>query len=484
MTSFPFPIGVLHIIGIGGIGMSGYAALLHALGYKVQGSDAEANANTARLETQGIKIFKGHAAAHIHGASVIVRSTAVRDDNPEVVAARALNIPVIARVDLLREMMRNKWCVNISGTHGKTTTTSMIGHVLETAGLDPTVINGGIVNAYGSNTRLGQGDWMVVESDESDGTFRQLPSVASIITNIDPEHLDHYGGFDGLKQAFIDYAHNLPFYGRVIACSDCKTVRTLLPQFDRQTITYGFEAPAQIRAENLRIVEGGILFDVSIADDICAKWPRRIHDIMLPMFGRHNVLNALASLALAHEAGVEVKTAAHALSRFGGVKRRFTHVGTVDGIKIIDDYAHHPAEIRAVLSAAREAQSSLATKNAAAGKIIAVFQPHRYTRLRDLFADFAAAFDRADAVIVAPVYAAGEKPMAGAGRDDIAAAIRKNGHAAVYTLDDPAGLASQIAALTTHGDMVLCLGAGSVTQWAAALPAQLAALKDKERKIS
>lgn len=466
--AFPFPIGTIHIIGIGGIGMSGYAEVLHHMGCTVQGSDQAESANTKRLNALGIQTFVGHVAENISGATIVVRSTAVKDDNPEVVAANAAFIPVIARVELLSEIMRGKWCVNVSGTHGKTTTTSMIGHILEQSGIDPTIINGGIINSYASNIRMGSSNWMVVESDESDGTFGHLPSVISIVTNIDPEHLDHHGDFEALKDAFVSYVHNLPFYGIAVACIDHPVVEELIPQFHRHTITYGFSAKADIQAVNVKALPDGLSFDVKINDPSLKLFPREIKDVRLPMFGPHNILNSLTTFAVGHELGIAPAVIISALSKFQGVKRRFTKTGVTNGITVIDDYAHHPVEIDAVLKAAQDA-----TAGSGGGRVIAIVQPHRYSRLADLFDGFAHCFTLADEVIVADVYAAGEKPREGFNRDTLAEAIRKAGKDSVHVLKSPQELAPMIAGMATAGDFVVCLGAGSITQWAYALPKEL-----------
>lgn len=463
--NFPFPIGIIHIIGIGGIGMSGYAEVMHHLGYQVQGSDQAESANTKRLAEQGIRIMIGHKPENLGDAAVVVISTAIKKDNPEVIAAKADKIPVISRMDLLSELMRGKWCVNISGTHGKTTTTSMIGHVLEQAGLDPTVINGGIINAYGTNTRLGQSRWMVVESDESDGTFAHLPSVASIITNIDPEHLDHHGDFAQLKKAFVEYAHNLPFYGIVIACIDHPVVKELMPQFGRRTITYGFSDEADVQAVNIRATPNGQVYDVKINDPELAVDTGDITDVRLPMYGRHNVQNSLSGFALAAALSIPAEKTIKAFGSFAGVKRRFTTTGIVNDITVIDDYAHHPVEIAAVLKAGHDAVSGRGK-----GKIIAVMQPHRFTRLQNLFGDFANCFADADHIIISDVYTAGETPIAGIDRDHLVAAIKKTGKQNVTALASPQELPQLIKDIAAPGDFVICLGAGSITHWAYELP--------------
>ena len=469
--AFPFNIGTVHIIGIGGIGMSGYAEVLHNLGYQVQGSDQAENANVLRLRALGVRVAIGHMAENIYDGnenlcSVVVKSTAVKDTNPEIVAAKKNNVPVIPRVELLAELMRSKWCINVSGTHGKTTTTSMIGHVLEKTGLDPTVINGGIVNAYGSNTRMGASHWMVVESDESDGTFAKLPSVASIITNIDPEHMDYYGTFDRLKEAFVAYAHNLPFYGFVVACIDHPVVEELMPQFQRKTITYGFSEKADIRAVNIKTTPEGSTYDI-LFNARLAHFPREIKDVKLPLFGPHNILNSLTCFAVGHELDLKADKIAASLEKFSGVKRRFTTTGIVNGITVIDDYAHHPVEIAAVMRAGRDAARG---KN---GRIIAVMQPHRYTRLAGLFEQFCDCFAEADEVIIADVYSAGEEPIAGVNRDALVSGIKKLGKDKVHALESVEALAPLVSKIAKPGDFVICLGAGNITQWAQALPAAL-----------
>ena len=475
-NTFPFAIGTVHIIGIGGIGMSGYAEVLHHLGYNVQGSDQSENPNVIRLRDLGIRVMIGHDGKNVFdkdgkAAAVVVKSTAVKKDNPEIIAAKAEKIPVIPRVDLLSELMKSKWCINVSGTHGKTTTTSMIGHVLEKAGIDPTVINGGIINAYGSNTRMGASNWMVVESDESDGTFSHLPSVASIITNIDPEHMDYYETFDALKEEFIAYAHNLPFYGVVIACIDHPVVEELLPEFHRKTITYGFSDKADIQAVNVVSTPEGLVYDVKVNDPHLANFPREIKGVKLPMFGPHNVVNSLTTFAIGHEIGIPAEQIATSLIKFKGVKRRFTTTGISNDITVIDDYAHHPVEISAVLKAGRDA-----VEGRGGGRVIAVMQPHRYTRLKNLFQEFAACFDLADIVVIADFYTAGEEPIPNISRDTLVAAIEKHGHKNVRALEKPEALAALVKDIAQPGDFVICLGAGSITNWAHGLPAELDAL--------
>ena len=464
MRSLPESIGPLHFVGIGGIGMSGIAEVLHNLGYRVQGSDLSDGANTQRLAELGIPVKIGHAAENLDGAEVCVISSAVKPDNPEVVAARARRLPVVRRAEMLAELMRLKWAIAIAGTHGKTTTTSMIGALLETAGLDPTVINGGIINAYGTNTRLGAGDWMAVEADESDGTFTRLPATVAVVTNIDPEHLDYYGNFTALQQAFETFVGNLPFYGFAVLCIDHPVVQGMIARVsERRVVTYGFSPQAEIRAVDVNLGRDGARYDVVIVDRRNNS-TRTISGLTLPMFGRHNVQNSLAAIAVAQELKIDDQVLREALAGFKGVKRRFTKVGEAHGITIIDDYAHHPVEIAAVLSAARDAT---------AGSVIAVVQPHRYSRLANLFNEFCTCFNDADAVVVADVYPAGESPIEGASRDALAEGLRARGHRQVLPLASPAALAATIESIAKSGDLVVCLGAGSITNWAANLPAEI-----------
>lgn len=460
----PLKVGVLHFIGIGGIGMSGIAETLNHMGYDIQGSDMKDSDNVARLRTHGIRVLIGHDADNVltaDGAPVaaVIRSTAVKDNNPEVIAAREKNIPVIRRAEMLAEIMRLKPSIAIAGTHGKTTTTSLVGHILERCDCDPTIINGGIINAYNSNARMGDGDWMVVEADESDGTFTMLPAIAGVITNIDPEHMDYYKDFDEIKAAFMRFVKNLPFYGRVAACIDHPTVREMIPDFPRQVISYGESEDADLQLMNLHTGESGQMFDI------------RLHDVVyknfaFPMYGKHNALNACAAIAIGHEIGLEMSCMQMALADFNGVKRRFTRTGTGGGMTVIDDYGHHPIEIAAVLKAAREAVTNSAYKD---GRVIAVVQPHRYTRLKSLFIDFAQCFEDADHVIVADVYSAGEDPIDGADKKSLAAAIGDN--ATVLEHEDQ--LAKTLMEIGRPGDFVICLGAGNITQWAARLPEEL-----------
>jgi UDP-N-acetylmuramate--alanine ligase len=461
----PRELGPIHFVGIGGIGMSGIAEVLINLGYRVQGSDAAESANVKRLRDKGASVFIGHDAGHLGEAEVVVVSTAIKRDNPELAAAREKRLPVVRRAEMLAELMRLKQCVAIAGTHGKTTTTSLVATLLEAGGFDPTVINGGIINAYGTNARLGAGDWMVVEADESDGTFLKLPADVAIITNIDPEHLDHFKTFDAIKEAFLAFVENLPFYGFAVMCLDHPTVQELVGRIeDRRVLTYGENPQADVRLLDVDLAGGVSRFNVLIRDRKTSV-TTTLDELVMPMPGHHNALNATAAIAVATELGVGVETIRKALAAFGGVKRRFTRTGEWNGATIFDDYGHHPVEIAAVLRAARASTKS---------QVIAVVQPHRYTRLAALFNEFATCFNDADVVIIADVYAAGEKPIAGASRDDLVAAVKAHGHRSVMALESPDRLAALIAGIAQPGDYVVCLGAGSITQWAAALPAQLA----------
>ncbi|MFN5126506.1 MAG: UDP-N-acetylmuramate--L-alanine ligase [Bradyrhizobium sp.] len=463
----PREIGPIHFVGIGGIGMSGIAEVLINLGYTVQGSDASDNYNLDRLRKKGAKVSVGHTAENVDGADVVVVSTAIKRDNPELMAARERRIPVVRRAEMLAELMRLKSCVAIAGTHGKTTTTTMVATLLDAGGLDPTVINGGIINAYGSNARLGAGDWMVVEADESDGTFLKLPSDVVIVTNIDPEHLDHFKTFEAIQDAFRNFVENVPFYGFAVMCTDHPVVQTLVGKIeDRRIITYGQNPQADAQLLDLTPMGGGSKFKVAIRDRKTGA-THEIEDIMLPMPGRHNASNATAAIAVAHQLGVSDDVIRQAMAGFGGVKRRFTKTGETNGITVIDDYGHHPVEIAAVLKAARESTD---------GKIIAVVQPHRYTRLQSLFEEFCTCFNDADAVVVAEVYPAGEAPIAGVDRDPFAAGLRAHGHRNVVPLPNPGELAKIVHGLAKSGDLVVCLGAGNITQWAYALPGELKAL--------
>jgi UDP-N-acetylmuramate--alanine ligase len=459
----PTDIGTVHFVGIGGIGMSGIAEVMNNLGYQVQGSDLAESASVERLRARGIKVSVGHRAENLGGAAVVVTSTAVKRENPEVAAALAARLPVVRRAEMLAELMRLKQTVAVAGTHGKTTTTSMVAALLDSGGIDPTVINGGIIESYGSNARLGEGEWMVVEADESDGSFLRLDGTLAVITNIDPEHLDHYGSFDKVKDAFLEFVHNVPFYGAAVLCVDHPEVRRLIERVeDRRVVTYGFATDADWRAEAVRPHAGGNVFN---AVHTVRGAERRIAEIALPMPGRHNVQNALAAIAVAVELGCTDETIRGGFARFGGVRRRFTRVGEVAGAVIIDDYAHHPVEIRAVLAAARES---------AEGRVIAVVQPHRYSRLRDLLSEFQSAFADADMVFAAPVYPAGEAALPGI---DSGALVAGMDHPAAAQISGANDLAKRLATLVRPGDMVVCLGAGDITKWAAGLASSIAAAR-------
>ena len=477
MRALPLDIGVIHFVGIGGIGMSGIAEILHNLGYKVRGSDLSDSYNTKRLKDKGIPVEIGHRAGNLADAAVVVISSAVKADNPEVLAARAKLLPVVRRAEMLGELMRLKWSVAIGGTHGKTTTTSLVAALLEAGGFDPTVINGGIINNYGTNARLGAGDWMVVEADESDGTFVKLPATIAIVTNMDPEHLDHYGSVEAMNHAYEEFVKNIPFYGFAALCIDHPVVQAMIPRLaDRRIITYGFSPQADIRATELDLTPSGSAFTVVVSDRFRGTG-REIKSMHLPMVGQHNVQNSLAAIAVANEMGVADDTLRKGLAGFGGVKRRFTRTGEVAGVTVIDDYGHHPVEISAVLKAARQATASAT----APGKVIAVMQPHRYSRLSNLFEDFCTCFNDADHVIIADVYAAGEAPIAGVSGPALMQGLRDRGHRHVEYLHDPKDLAAMVAPLVQAGDLVVCLGAGTITQWAHALPAELKPLLKAKR---
>ena len=463
-TKLPTDVGPIHFVGIGGIGMSGIAEVLLNHGYTVQGSDLKASKITDRLAGLGAKIFEGQRAENIEDAEVVVISSAIKPGNAELDAARLAGLPIVRRAEMLGELMRLKSNIAVAGTHGKTTTTTMVAELLVAGGVDPTVVNGGIIHAYGSNARMGQGEWMVVEADESDGTFNRLPATIAIVTNIDPEHMEHWGDFDTLRQGFLDFVSNIPFYGLAICCTDHPEVQALVGKItDRRVLTYGFNAQADVRAVNLRYEGGSAHFDVQLqAEDMV------IEGCVLPMPGDHNVSNALSAIAVARHLGLKAEEIRAALAAFGGVNRRFTKVAEVDGVTIIDDYGHHPVEIAAVLKAARQATE---------GRVIAVHQPHRYTRLSHHFDEFCACFNDADVVGIAEVFAAGEDPIEGASRDDLVAGLIRHGHRharAVVGEDDLARLVKEQA---SPGDMVVCLGAGTISTWAHGLPEALAALK-------
>lgn len=462
----PETIGVVHFIGIGGIGMSGIAEVLHNLGYTVQGSDQSENANVLRLREKGITCHVGHKADNLGAAEVVVVSTAIKKSNPEVAEARERLLPIVRRAEMLAEIMRFGQAVAIGGTHGKTTTTSMVGTLLEAGGLDPTVINGGIINAYGTNARMGAGEWMVVEADESDGTFLKLPAEIAVVTNIDPEHLDHYGSFEKVRAAFAQFVENVPFYGFGVMCIDHPEVQSLVSRIeDRRVVTYGTNPQADVRYSNVSMADGNSTFDVTIHNRKSGE-TLSIEKLTLPMPGLHNVSNATAAIAVAHELGISAQKIAKGIASFSGVKRRFTLTGSWNGVKIYDDYGHHPVEIKAVLKAARDSCS---------GRVFAIAQPHRFTRLRDLFNDFASCFNDADTIMIAPVYTAGEEPIEGVNGETLVTRIRAGGHRDARYIEGPEAVAPIIRAQAKPGDFVIYLGAGSITQWANALPGELAA---------
>lgn len=467
MFKKPEDLGTIHFSGIGGIGMSGIAEILYNLGYHIQGSDLNQNPNTERLQKLGVKIFIGQKEENLEGVKLLVISSAIQSSNPEMVAARDKRIPIIKRSEMLAELMRLKNAIAVGGTHGKTTTTALIGHMLEASNLKPTVINGGIVNAQNTNAWLGESEWMVVESDESDGSFTRLPAQMVVVTNIDPEHLEHYGSFEHLKDCFDQFVNNIPFYGLAALCVDHPEVQAMISRIqDRRIVTYGFSPQADIRADNIRPDEDGFLFDViysdKSSDDPDAK--HKIEDFILPMYGKHNVQNSLAAIAIALEIGFDPKTIQNALSTFSGVKRRFTITGKVNDVTIVDDYGHHPIEIAAVLDAARQASS---------GKIHAIIQPHRYSRLSNLFEEFSMCAHNADSVYISEIYAANEEPLPGVTKEALVEEFKKHGHKDACCFNDPSELAALIGPKVEPGDFVLFFGAGTITKWANAFPKEL-----------
>ncbi|GGC08377.1 UDP-N-acetylmuramate--L-alanine ligase [Marivita lacus] len=460
-TKLPVDIGAIHFVGIGGIGMSGIAEVLVNLGYTVQGSDLKASKITNRLADLGARIFEGQKAENLDGAEVVVVSTAIKPGNPELDEARLRGLPVVRRADMLAELMRLKSNIAIAGTHGKTTTTTMMAELMVAGGFDPTVINGGVIHAYGSNARMGQGEWMVVEADESDGSFNRLPATIGIVTNIDPEHMEHWGDFDRLRQGFQDFVSNIPFYGIAVCCTDHEEVQRLVGKVtDRRVVTYGFNAQADVRAVNLTYEKGVAHFDIALQAEGDV-----IEGCTLPMPGDHNVSNALSAVAVSRHLGMKKSEIREALAAFGGVNRRFTKVGEWNDVTIIDDYGHHPVEIAAVLRAARQASD---------GRVIAVHQPHRYTRLSSLFDDFCACFNEADVVAIAEVFAAGEDPIAGASRDDLVAGLIRHGHRHARAILNEDDLERLVREQARPGDIVVCLGAGTISAWANGLPERLA----------
>ncbi|EYS92624.1 UDP-N-acetylmuramate-L-alanine ligase [Bartonella bacilliformis str. Heidi Mejia] len=467
----PLNIGLIHFVGIGGIGMSGIAEVLHNLGYKIQGSDQANNTNIERLRSKGINVHIGHQAKNLGEAEVVVISTAIKKTNPEYIAAKEKHLPVVKRAEMLAELMRFRQAIAIGGTHGKTTTTSMVAALLDAGNFDPMVINGGIINAYGTNARMGNGNWMVVEADESDGTFLKLPADIVVVTNIDSEHLDHYGSFDAVRESFRQFVENVPFYGFAVMCLDHPEVQTLASRIDdRWVITYGANPQADVRFLNFSMKNKKAHFDVLIRSRKTGI-QTELRDLVLPMSGKHNVSNATAAIAIAHELGISDEVIRKGLAEFGGVKRRFTQTGSWRGIDVFDDYGHHPVEIKAVLRAARESTN---------GQVIAIAQPHRYSRLCNLFDDFATCFNDADTIMIAPVYAAGEEPITGFGSKELVEHIQMASHCDVRLIDDLEDVVSIVSTVAKSGDYVVFLGAGSITQWAYALPKRLAELDNND----
>lgn len=466
VTKLPVELGPIHFIGIGGIGMSGIAEVLMTQGFTVQGSDAKASKITDRLVSLGATVFEGQRADNIGHAAVVVISTAIKKGNPELEEARRLGLPVVRRAEMLAELMRLRSNIAIAGTHGKTTTTTMVAALLDKGNFDPTVINGGVIHAYGSNARAGAGEWMVVEADESDGSFNRLPATIAIVTNIDPEHMEHWGTFDALRQGFYDFVSNIPFYGLAVCCTDHPEVQALVGKIsDRRVVTFGFNPQADVRAINLTYKAGVAHFDVALQGEGAGAV---IEGCILPMPGDHNVSNALSAIAVARHLGMKKEEIKAALEGFGGVNRRFTKVAEVNGVTIIDDYGHHPVEIAAVLKAARQA-----TAGTPGARVLAVHQPHRYSRLHSLFEDFCTCFNDADVVAIAEVYSAGEDPIAGASRDDLVAGLIRHGHRHARAILSEEDLARLVREQARPGDMVVCLGAGTISTWAHGLPARL-----------
>ncbi|HLK41106.1 MAG TPA: UDP-N-acetylmuramate--L-alanine ligase [Polyangiaceae bacterium] len=461
----------VHFVGVGGIGMSGLAEVLRTLDFEVSGSDLKPNENTRRLESLGVRVFFGHAADHVAGADVVVFSSAIGRDNAEIARARALEIPIIARAEMLAELMRTRYAVTIAGSHGKTTTTSLVATVLRAAGLDPTVVVGGKVNALGSNARLGEGDLFVAEADESDGSFLKLTPTIAVVTNIDPEHLDHYGTHDAVKEAFVQHVNSVPFYGLCVLCLDHPSVQEILPRIERRHASYGVSRQADYRARNPRFEGLATHFDAS-------RRSESLGTFVVHMPGAHNVLNALAVIAVADELGVPLDVTREAIAGFHGVQRRFTVLGQPafarggrrGDVMIVDDYGHHPAEIEATLDAAQRGFDR---------RVVVAFQPHRYTRTKLLFEDFTRAFNKADVVLVTDVYPAGEKPIEGASGAALADAIRAHGHRAVTYVPGRANVTAALLEVVEPGDLVVALGAGDINASAREL---LAALTEEGRR--
>ncbi|WP_424966026.1 UDP-N-acetylmuramate--L-alanine ligase [Dinoroseobacter sp. S375] len=459
-TKLPTQLGAIHFTGIGGIGMSGIAEVLLTHGYTVQGSDLKPSKITDRLERLGARIFIGQVAENLEDAEVVVISSAIKPGNPELETARARGLPVVRRAEMLAELMRLKSNIAIAGTHGKTTTTTMVATLLDKGGIDPTVINGGIIHAYDSNARAGAGEWMVVEADESDGTFNRLPATIAVVTNIDPEHMEHWGSFERLKDGFHEFVSNIPFYGLAVCCTDHPEVQALVGRItDRRVMTFGFNTQADVRAVNLTYKSGVAHFDILLRNE-----GQVISGCTLPMPGDHNVSNALAAVAVARHLGMKIDEIRAALAGFAGVNRRFTKVAEIDGVTIIDDYGHHPVEIAAVLKAARQASE---------GRVIAVHQPHRYSRLASLFEEFCTCFNEADVVGISEVFSAGEDPIEGASRDDLVAGLVAHGHRHAVAVPNEDALEALVRAEAKPGDIVVCLGAGTISAWAHSLPKRM-----------
>ncbi len=468
LKTIPFDIGRIHFIGIGGIGMSGIAEILHNLGYKVSGSDLSESNNAKRLSKLGIEVHIGHDAANVADASIVVRSTAVKNTNPEIMAAREKKIPIVRRAEMLAELTKLKATVAISGSHGKTTTTSLVGHIFDVAELEPTIINGGVINNLDSNAKLGAGDWLVAEADESDGTFIKIPATIGIITNIDPEHMDHWKDLSALHDAFVRFITQLPFYGFGVMNTDHPVVRELFTRIeDRRIYTYSMsDQNADVCCIKVVQENNGSRFTARLAASISGTGKVEEVEFELPAMGMHNISNSLAAIIVALGIKIDIATIKKALATFGGVKRRFTITGTAKGATIVDDYAHHPVEINATLAAARQ------YVNGRNGKVIAVAQPHRYTRLEHLFAEFADCFSEADEVFILPVYSAGEALIEGVDSQALANAVTAKGKKAT-ALADEADMVSKLKTLIGQNDVVVCMGAGSITYMAHSLPAQL-----------
>ena len=452
-TNFPIKIGKIHFIGIGGIGMSGIAEVLIAHGYDIQGSDVSDTKITRRLQKIGAKIFLNQNAQNLINANVVVVSSAIKPDNIELQTASKLNLPIVQRAEMLAELMRFKSNISVAGTHGKTTTTTLVAGLLDSGGLDPTVINGGIIHAYGSNARTGDGDWMVVEADESDGSFLKLPSTISIVTNIDCEHMEHYGSFENLKNAFNQFISKIPFYGIAVLSVDDKNTKEISKKINnRKIVTFGKSADADVRAKNISFQNGKSRFDIGFSDG-----SKSISGLEFPMTGEHNILNLLAAVCVARYFGMSEENIRSGVAEFSGVNRRFTFLGQFNGVIFVDDYAHHPTEIRAVLKAA---------KQTAMGKVVAIHQPHRFSRLANLFEEFIECFEDADVVGITPVFAAGEEAIAGVTSKNLIARISKRHNKVVRKIKNEEVLEDFVIKNTEPNDLVIFMGAGSISTWA------------------